>query len=85
MATCLALWTLGMIIARSCSLTAVAWALTPTAKQKFGTLRERLRDLYREGPAKAGKKRRTLDRRRGAPLPERAGGFPTRHPARRRG
>jgi hypothetical protein len=61
MAGCLALWTLGMILARSCSLTAVAWILKPVVHQKFYTLRERLRDLYREAPAKAGSKRRDLD------------------------
>lgn len=61
MAACLALWSLGMIVARSCSLTAVAWAWVPILKEKFYTLRERLRDLYREGPAKAGQKRCTLD------------------------
>lgn len=58
---CLALWSLGMIIARSCGLTAVAWILAPLLKLKFFTVRERLRDLYREGAAKAGAKRRTLD------------------------
>ncbi len=58
MAACLALWSLGMIIARSCSLTAVAWAWEPILKVKFHTLRERLRDLYREAPAKAGSQRR---------------------------
>jgi hypothetical protein len=61
MAACLALWSLGMILARSCSLTAVAWAWVPITKEKFYTLRERLRDLYREGPAKAGDQRCTLD------------------------
>jgi len=61
MAACLALWSLGMIVARSCSLTAVAWAWVPIVKEKFATLRERLRDLYREAPAKAGTKRRELD------------------------
>jgi hypothetical protein len=61
MAACLALWSLGMIVARSCSLTALAWAWAPILNQKFYTLRERLRDLYREAPAKAGAKRRDLD------------------------
>jgi Transposase DDE domain len=61
MAACLALWSLGMIVARSCSLTALAWAWAPILNQKFYTLRERLRDLYREAPAKAGAKRRHLD------------------------
>ena len=61
MAACLALWSLGMIIARSCSLTAIAWVWVPILKQKFFTVRERLRDLYREAPAKAGTQRSTLD------------------------
>ncbi len=61
MAACLALWSLGMIVARSCSLTAVAWAWVPILKEKFYTLRERLRDLYREAPAKAGCQRSELD------------------------
>src|SRR5262245_45448949 len=61
MAACLALWSLGMIVARSCSLTAVAWAWAPILKEKFYTLRERLRDLYREAPAKAGTRRCQLD------------------------
>lgn len=61
MAACLALWSLGMILAGSCSLTAVAWAWQPILKEKFYTLRERLRDLYREAPAKAGPKRCQLE------------------------
>lgn len=61
MAACLALWSLGMIVARSCSLTAVAWAWAPILNQKFYSLRERLRDLYREAPAKAGGQRCELD------------------------
>src|SRR5277367_3029255 len=61
MASCLALWSLGMILAKSCSLTAVAWALAPNLDEKFYTLRERLRDLYREAPAKKGRQRRDLD------------------------
>ena len=51
MAACLALWSLGMILARSCSLTTVAWVWVPILKQKFFTVRERLRDLYREAPS----------------------------------
>jgi hypothetical protein len=61
MAACLALWSLGMIVARSCSLTAIAWAWAPILGEKFYTVRERLRDLYREAPAKAGKQRAELD------------------------
>lgn len=40
----LALWSLGMILARSCSLTAVAGLLAPWLAQPFHTVRERLRD-----------------------------------------
>jgi hypothetical protein len=61
MTACLALSSLGMILARSCSLTAIAWVWVPILKQKFFTLRERLRDLYREAPAKAGTQRCTLE------------------------
>lgn len=61
MAACLALWSLGMIIARSCSLTAIAWVWVPILGGKFYTIRERLRDLYREGPAKAGDQRTQLE------------------------
>lgn len=61
MVACLALWSLGMILARSCSLTAIAWEWVPILGQKFFTVRERLRDLYREGSAKAGSQRCTLD------------------------
>lgn len=59
----LALWSLGMIIARSCSLTAVAGLLAPLLAQPFHTVRERLRDTYREAPAKAGAHRIQLELR----------------------
>src|SRR5512144_2388572 len=54
LATGLALWSFGMIVARSCSLTAVAGLLAPLLEQSFNTVRERLRDTYREANAKAG-------------------------------
>ncbi len=57
----LALWSFGMIIARSCSLTAVADILAPLMGQSFNTLRERLRDTYRGAEAKSGKQRAELD------------------------
>ncbi|KJV05555.1 transposase [Methylocucumis oryzae] len=57
----LALWSFGMILARSCSLTAVADMLAPLLGQSFNTVRERLRDSYRETEAKAGKHRTELD------------------------
>jgi len=57
----LALWSFGMVIARSCSLTAVVDVLAPLMGQSYNTLRERLRDTYREAGAKAGEHRSELD------------------------
>ncbi len=57
----LAIWSFGMILARSCSLIAVADLLAPLLGQSFNTVRERLRDTYRETEAKAGKQRAELD------------------------
>ena len=50
-----------MVIAGSCSLTAVADVLAPLLGQSYNTLRERLRDTYREADAKAGEQRTELD------------------------
>ena len=57
----LALWSFGMIMARSCSLAAVTDLLAPLLGQSFNSMRERLRDTYREADAKAGKQRAELD------------------------
>ena len=57
----LALWSFGTILARSCSLTAVADLLAPLLGLSFNTMRERLRDTCREAGAKAGKQRAGLD------------------------
>jgi hypothetical protein len=57
----LALWSFGMVIARSCSLTAVADVLAPLMGQSYNTLRERLSDTYRDAGAKAGEQRAELD------------------------
>jgi hypothetical protein len=57
----LALWSFGMVIARSCNLTAVADVLAPLMGQSYNTLRVRLRDTYREAGAKAGEQRAELD------------------------
>jgi hypothetical protein len=50
-----------MIQARSCSLTAVSDMLAPLSGQSFYTMRERLRDGYRNAEAKTGKQRIELD------------------------
>jgi hypothetical protein len=57
----LALWSFGMILARSCSLNAVADILASLLGQSFNTMRERLRDTYRGAGAKSGKQRAELD------------------------
>ena len=58
----LALWRWGMILVRSCSLTAIADGWSCQLGQPFQTVRERLRDTYREAEAKAGPQRAELDR-----------------------
>jgi hypothetical protein len=60
-AAVLALWTYGMVLARSCALSAVAGILAPLQGGKRNTLRQRLREFYQEANAKAGTKRRHLD------------------------
>ena len=45
----LALWSFGMVLARSCCLTAVVDVLVPLLHGSFNTLRERLRNSSR-GP-----------------------------------
>lgn len=57
----LALWSLGLILARSCALTTVAGLLAPLLGQSFNTVRERLRDTYREADAKRGFWRNELE------------------------
>ena len=57
----LALWSLGMVLVRSCSLTAIADWWSCQLGQPFQTVRERLRDTYREAGAKAGEHRAELD------------------------
>jgi hypothetical protein len=43
-ATGLALWSLGMVLARSCALTAISAFLAEGLKQKYNTVRQRLRE-----------------------------------------
>ena len=60
-AAVLALWSFGMVLARSSGLTAVVSALVPVLNGSFQTLRERLRDWYKPADAKSGDHRRELD------------------------
>jgi hypothetical protein len=59
-ATVLALWSVGMVLARSCALTAVSAILAPVLGRKEATMRQRLREWYYEAPAKRGTARHAL-------------------------
>jgi hypothetical protein len=63
--TVLVLWSIGLVLAQSCGLTTVAVLLAYVLDTSERSVRERLRDWYREAPAKAGAKRgakrRSLD------------------------
>jgi hypothetical protein len=53
----LALWSLGMILARRCGLSSVAEHLAALRQQSHNTVRQRLREFYQPAAAKAGAKR----------------------------
>ena len=53
----LASWSFGMILARSCALTAVAFFLAKLLKHGYHAVRQRLREFYQEAAAKTGIKR----------------------------
>lgn len=57
----LALWSLGMVLARSCALTTVSGLLATLWKRKENTMRQRLREWYYDAPAKSGTQRQTLE------------------------
>jgi hypothetical protein len=61
----LALWSLGIVLAQSCGLTTVAVLLAYLLDLSASSMRERLRDFYRDAShkrgAKRGDKRRSLD------------------------
>src|SRR5215510_1867589 len=63
--TGLALWSCGIVLAQSCGLTTVATFLAYLLGKGEATVREQLRDWYRDGThksgAKRGDKRRTLE------------------------
>ncbi len=53
-ATVLALWSFGMVLARSCALTAVSHLLATGMQRKEQTVRQQLREWYYDVPAQAG-------------------------------
>jgi hypothetical protein len=59
-ATVLALWSLGMVLARSCALTAVSYWLAKGMKRQEQTVRQQLRAWYYAVPRKRGTKRQAL-------------------------
>lgn len=60
-AVVLAMWSYGMVLARSCALTAVVLILAPLLGYKENTLRQRLREWYYGAKDKKGKKRKELE------------------------
>ena len=60
-ATVLALWSFGMVTAQSCGLTSVAGLLAELLQQRENTVRQRLREWYRDAEDKRGEKRRQLE------------------------
>ena len=59
-ATVLALWSFGMVLARSCALTAVSHLLAKGMQRKEQTVRQQLRDWYYDVPRKRGTKRQAV-------------------------
>jgi hypothetical protein len=57
----LAQWSFGMVLARSCALTAVAFLLGKLLQSKYHAVRQRLREFYQEADAKQGEHRQDLD------------------------
>jgi hypothetical protein len=59
-ATVLALWSVGMVLARSCALTAVSAFLATWLGRKEQTVRQQVREWCYEAPAKRGTTRCAL-------------------------
>jgi len=57
----LALWSLGLLLARRCGLDGVAGQLARLRRQSPNTTRQRLREFYQEAAAKRGGRRRDFD------------------------
>lgn len=60
-AAVLALWSLGMILARRCGLDSVTNHVAALLGQSFDTVRQRLREFYQEADAKRGRHRKDFD------------------------
>jgi hypothetical protein len=60
-ATVLALWSVGMVLARSCALTAVAAFLAVWLRRQEQTVRQQLREFCYEAKAKRGDQRHALE------------------------
>jgi hypothetical protein len=56
----LATWSFGIVLAKSCALSAVAFFLAKLLKQGFHAVRQRLRDFYLPAKAKKGQHRQDL-------------------------
>lgn len=59
-ASVLGLWSLGIVLARSCGLSRVSQQIAELTQHKAGNVRQRLREWYWEKDAKAGKVRQEL-------------------------
>jgi hypothetical protein len=59
-ATVLALWSLGMVLARSCALTAISVWLATMLQRQENTVRQQLREWCYEAEAKRGDQRQAL-------------------------
>src|SRR5213082_3962997 len=60
-AAVLALWSYGMVLAKSCGITSVVALLAPLVGQSESTLRQRLREWCYDAKDKKGKQRQELD------------------------
>ena len=59
-ATVLAVWSLGMVLARSCALTVVSHLLAKGMKRKEQTVRQQRRAWYDDAPRQRGTKRQVV-------------------------
>jgi hypothetical protein len=57
----LALWSFGMVLAHSCTLSAVTVHLAPLLGRATNTVRQRLREFYKSADRKKGRQRTALD------------------------